>query len=486
MSITATIEPDETILRWTQTTRCRTELVNDDSETLFQINPRNWKGAATISVKNIETGELSFHAQLLTVDAEQPSVSLEPGTVLANRINLSSLYQFPSCGVFELQAHYSCSDGRIESDPVKIEVLATNPKSLVTATQRGSEAGDVFCAWVNQNDDGFSVWLTLINTTWEARFLSSARVENTSDIIIPAISIPANTIPTRQYIAWISGNKLHYVTHENEKFQSNDFELDGDDYEIIPPLLEDRFVEGVRQFAEVLLLKKGSDSCQMRTVLLGESPSMSNEIRKIKSVSPQWFQTVYRSNGERFTFILLPLSRDGNPYVKLAMSLWKARVSPAYPVFLTNWQGTLITADVLLAGDDRIVGAGLVKQENGKKTEYIIQKWSLDKNDELKTSAMPPLLWNEEWLIEHTILRVNGEGTTFMLLKGGPEGKWLLVNGAGDITSLGELSPQINLPANIIFVSQIYPAILYTDTTCGLKLHYLGPKRVYRPPTGAW
>ena len=73
-----------------------------------------------------------------------------------------------------------------------------------------------------------------------------------------------------------------------------------------------------------------------------------------------------------------------------------------------------------------------------------------------------------------------------MLLKGGPEGKWFWVDGAGKITSLGELSSQIELPANIIFVSSIYPAILYTDKTCGLKLHYLGPERVFRPPTGAW
>lgn len=486
MSITATIKLDETVLCWTQTVKCRTELANNDSETLFQINPRNRKGSATISVKKVETGELSFHAQMLTLDAEQPSVSLEPDAILENTINLSSLYQFPSCGVFELQAHYTCSDGSIESDPASIKVLATNPKSLFTATRRGSEAGDVFCAWVNQNDDGFSVWLTLINTAWEASFMSSRPIENTLDFILPVLSIPANTIPTNQYIAWISGKKLHYVIHNNGQFQSNVFELDARDYEIIPPLFEDPFIEGIRQSAEVLLLKKGSDSWQMRTLLLDESPSMSKDVRKIKGITPQWHQTVYRSNGGRYTFILLPQVRDGNPYIKLAMSLWKALIVPAKPIFLNNWDGNLVAADVLLAGDDRIVGAGLVKQKTGEQTEYVIQKWQLDKNDELTLSTMPPLLWNEKWTIEHTILRVNGEGTTFVLLKGGPEGKWYWVDGTGEITLLAELSLQINLPANIIFVSSIYPAILYTDKTCGLKLHYLGPKRIYRPPTGAW
>lgn len=486
MSITATLELDETVLWWTQMPKCRAELANNDSETLFHINPRNRKGATTISVRNVETGELTFHSQLLTVDAEQPAVSLEQGATLANIINLSTLYQFPSCGIFELQAHYSCSEGSIESDPVRVKILPVNPKSLVKATRRGSEAGDVFCVWVNQDDDDLSLWLTLINTAWEARFTWSKRIESISDGSLPIISVPANTIPTRQYMAWISGNKLNFVIYENEQFQSGIFELDTDNYEIIPPLLEDPYAEGVRQFAEVLLIKKDPEGWQLRTVLLDESPTLSSDPGKFQNVVPQWMQTVYRSTGERFTFVLLPQLRDGNPYVKLAMFLWKARHAPAKPVFLKNWDGNLIAADVLLASDDRIVGAILVEQKNGNEIEFVVQKWQLDKNNELFLSSSPLLDWNEKWEIEHSILRVNGQGDTFLLLKGGPEGKWYWADRTGEVTFLAELSIHINLPADIIFVDQMYPAILYTDQTCGLKLHYLGPKRVYRPPTGAW
>lgn len=483
MNVKAKLQLDETRLLFQQSTRCYTNLVNDGDELLENINPNNLKGAAEISLKNIETDKTTLHAKKNLPESEHPVLSLQIGEKLIDTFQLSSLFEFPSCGVYELRAHFEWNEGDVASEPVWVEVQPAKPQFFITETTHGSQIGDIFCVWINKNNERNSLYLSKIDSSDETHFISTNEIAEIPQEVKPALSVAANAIPTRQYCAWILGNKLNYVIYSRGQIQSNVFELDADDYEIIPPLLEDPWDEGVRQFAEVLLLKKGTDSWQMRTVLLGEPPAMSKDVRKVKSVSPQWFRTVYRSTGERFTFILVPLSRDGNPYVKLAMSVWKARTLPTYPVFVTNWQGTLVAADVLLAGDNRIVGAGLVKQHNEEKTEYVIQKWSLDKNDELKLSTLPLLLWNEKWTIEHAILRVNGEGTTFMLVKGGPESKWFWVDGAGEITSLGELSPQINLPANIIFVNFIYPALLYTDKNCGLKLHYLGPKRVYRPPT---
>ncbi len=483
MNVKAILKLDRDSVLFEETTRCFTEIVNNSEETLANINPKNFHGSATIMVTNTETGERTCHAKTLLPEPGAYIDSVLAGDSRTDEFQLSSFLQFSSCGIFELSSRYEWEEGEAESEPIRLAILPSNPQSLLTATTRGSQIGDIYCVWINKDRDGNSLYLSKIDSTFEPKFESSDRICSVVDLVNPFISFPANTIPTRQYIAWISGTKLNYVIHNDGQFQSKVFELDADDYEIIPPLLEDPFFEGVRQLAEVLLLKKRLDVWQMRIVLLGESPSFGKDIRQIKGVAPQWFQTVYRSSGDRYTFVLLPQSRDGNPYVKLAMASWKPRIVPAYPVFLTNWQGNLVAADVLLAGDDRIVGAGLVKQQNEEKTEYVIQKWSVDKNNELQLNTMPPLLWDEEWTIEHLILRVNGEGTPFILLKGGPEGKWFWVDGAGEIISLGELSSQITLPANIIFVSYIYPALLYTDKTCGLKLHYLGPKRVYRPPT---
>ena len=466
MSIKATIELEETRLLWSQTTKCQTKLINGGDKPLLQINPENRKSSATISLTNVKTGETVFHAESLVPNAKQSLGSLEPRETLEDKFDLATRFQFPACGIFDLRVRYEWLDGNIESNALRLEVLPANPQSLSIATKSKSKIGDVFSAWVNKDNNGFSIWLNLINIAAEPHFVWARKIETISKVITPFLSVPTNTNPQRQYLAWISGNKLNYVIFEEGHPQASFVELDADDYVIIPPLLEDFYIGAIKQPAEILLLKKNSDEWQIQVVMLGKSPTFSKEL-KVRGAAPEWFQTIYRSNGDRYTFILMPQSREGNPYTKLAMTLWKAQVPPSKPIFLHNLQGSLIAADVFLSTDDRIFGAALIKQQS----EFVIQKWQLDKNDELTLIELPPLLWNYEWTLKSAVLRVNGEGIPFMLLKGGPESKWFWMDDSGEIISLGEFSSKINLPADIIFVGNTFPTILYTDETCGLKFY---------------
>jgi hypothetical protein len=474
MSIKATIELGETRLVWLQTTECRTKLHNGEDNPLWHINLQNRRASATISVTDVKSGETTFHAQSLAPEANPSSVSLKPGRVLEEVFDLAARFQFPSCGVFELRARYEWAEGSIESDPVRVEVLPATPQSLFTASARGGETGEVFCVWVNREQGDFSFYLTQIDTETEARFGWSRQLEHSAGGVTPILSVPTNTIPTRQYVASISGNKLNLLKLENGQWQANCIELDADGYVIVPPILQDMYVDGNKREAEILLLKKGLTGWQMRVASLGESPSLGEESGPLGGALPNWFQTTYRDSGERYTFILLPqVSAEGNPYVKLAVSLWAPGVTPAKPVFLNNWPGNLLAADMSRSGDNKIVGAVLTKLP-GEETGYQIQKWQFDTNYELALSPMPPLLWDKDWNIELSILRVNKQGEAFLLLKGGPEGKWFWVDQTGEIAFLSELSSQINLPADIIFVDQLFPALLFTDQSCGLKL--AGPR----------
>lgn len=454
MPIVATLQIEETKLLWTQTTKCYTQLVNGDEKPLSQINPENRRSSATICITNVETGEKTFHTQPFDFNDENISTSLNTGESLEDVFDLSDIFQFPSCGIFDLQAHYKCTDKNVESNIVRVEVLPTKPTFLATRVESGK---DVFGVWLNDGE----VWLTLINTATEPRFVWSKPIAALSDEAKPFLSFPTKTFSARQYVAWIVGDKLHYVVSNDEESQSNIIELDADDYEIVPPILENQ-----SSAAEVLLLKKSSNEWQMRVVSLSRTPTFSNDLR-IGGAAPEWFQTIYRSNGDRYTFVLMPQSREGNSYTKLAMSLWKTQITPAKPVFLHNIQGILVAADVFLSTDERIFGAALVKQEN----KLTVQKWQLDKNDELVLIEMPPLSWNYEWTIEHAVLRVNSEGIPFMLLKGGPDRNWFWVDDAGEIISLGELSSNINLPVDIIFAGNTFPRILYTDQNCGFQFY---------------
>ena len=486
MNIKAKLTLKDTKLLWQETTLCYTELFNDSDEEIINVNPDNWRGGATFCLTNLLTGEKTYHSRKLLPEIESAGISLASGGMLTDEIVLSSILRFPTSGLFELQAKYSFDGGEVESAPVRVEVIRADPQGLVTETAMGSQAGDLYCVWTNRLQDGFDLYLSTIDTAFEPIVLSTNKIGKLSMLCEPSISIPANKIPARQHVAWIAGDKLHYVICETGGLRSGSLELNSREYKIVPPLLEDVGNGNTIQFAEVLLTSVRPDGWRLRTVLLDGSPSFADEIRTIHSIPPEWFQTVYRSTGERYTFFILPQSRDGNPYLKLAMSMWRERVAPSSPVFLSNWNGSLVAADILLAADDRIVGAVLLKREDEGRVEFVVEKWTLDQNDELRVSTTAPIRWNEDWIIEHAFLRVNGDGVAFMLFKGGPESKWYWVDGAGDFESLGDLSSRISLPADIIFTSFIYPAIVYTDKECGLRFHYLGPNRVYRPPTGSW
>lgn len=483
MSIDATLKLNKIQIVFQQTTRCLAELINDSDEPLIGINSKNRKGAPTISLKNIKTGEMFYYADLLMPDAESLVYSIEPGGILSHDLQLSNFLQFPTAGFFELQAHYEWKDGKTQSAPVQVEVIRANPQSLITATSYGSQLGNIYAVWTNIENGKNALYFSKINSSFETKFEWSKKIAEIAESPNLAISIPPNAIPTRQVIAWISGSQLNYVIHTNGRFETKKITLDSDDYQIISPLLEDLFVEGNRQFTEVLLMKKNANGWQIQIVLLNDSPILSYLASQIEGIPPKWIQTAYRSTAERRNFFILAHSHEGANSLQLAMCKSIPLNLPESPIYLTTWNGTFMTADLLTTSDDRIVGAAFVSRKNESKTEYVIQKWQLTKNNELVLSTIHLIYWNENQTIEDAILNVNGEGATFALLKSA--NKWYWVNQNGEVSFLAELSEAILFPAKIIFIEQIYPAILYTDKDAGLKIHYLGPIRFFRPPTGA-
>lgn len=480
MSVKAILKLNKTKLYFQQTTRCYTELQNDSDETLNYINPTNWRGKATISLTNLETDEKSFHSQMILPEMEQPNLSLTVGNKLKDEFRLSNIIQFPSCGIFELQSHYEWQDGKTESEPVRVEILASYPQSLFTETSRGSQIGDIYCLWTNRSEDKKSIHFAKIDSSYEHKFIWSHKVAEIDEITTSSISIPANTIPSHQYIAWISESKLKYVIHNEEKFQGHSIKLDEGKYKIIPPILEDPFVEGVTQRAEIVLVKKNVDSWQLLLLVLDDSHLLSKS-ENISGVSPKWTKTAYRKDGVRHTFFIF----DENNEVKLSSSSWKLRQNPPTPKLIKTWQGNFLAADQNLSNNNNIFGVALLKK-NKNKLRYVIKKWGVNNENQLNSIQEIPLNLEEKLSIENAIIRINGEGTPFVSFKIKDENNWFWIDKTGEISSLSKLLPERSLPMDIIFIDEIYPAILFSDPICGLKIRYLGPQKAYRPPTGAW
>lgn len=480
MSVEAILELEQNHLLWPQSTTARIKLTNDGSETLSRINPANVKGAATVILINTENGETTRHATLRQPDLDQPPRSLEPGKTLEEIAFLSRLFQFPACGVFEVRAHYEWMYDETESEPDMVQVLPARPQAHSLATTRGTSSGNAYCAWVNDGEDGYSLWLSEISTAWEARFSSSKKVAELTAGCLPVLSVPANRVPTKQYIAWIVDDRLQWVVANEEASDIKTLTLGSTAYEIVAPVLEDPYGEGLSRDAEVLLFAKRENGWELRVALLGDNAQLANESQVVQGPHPPWLKTVYRSDSERITFFLVPRTADdGLHYVSLGTTSWSARQSPASLTFLHHWQGELIAADVALTGDDRVIGAVLIGRA-GEEQEIVVNKWFIGREKDFSAAQQPPLSVSD-FKAELARIKVNARGDTFCLFRDA-DGTWRWIDENGLMVPL---SLRIDPPADIFFVNDVYPAILFTDQSCGLRLHYLGPELVYRPPRGA-
>jgi hypothetical protein len=477
MNIEATIELSEHSLVWPQTATCRAVLFNGGDEVLGAVNRRNRNAAPSIVCRDTMTGEVTVHADTLPVDYECPPKDIAPGESLAADFPLSRVLRFPGCGVFEIAARYDTVLGPVDSEPVAVEVLPAAVRHIALASTRGSLSGDIYAAWVDDDPRGRSLWLTTIGTNGEGAFSGSRRICAVDGPVGARLSVPANTIPTHRFAAWIEGRRLYFVRNPGEAPAAVDLGAEG--CQIVAPLFEDPWADGRPQFAEALLLEKGSDSWRVRIAVLSDRPFLSQP-REYKGVAPEWCGSVYRSGGERYTFFVTGPADGAEASIRLGIFSSKLRSIPGEPVFPAEWSGRMIAADVALTADDRVVGAVLAERELAGRREYTIHKWHLDRANELSQASVR-LSWNPEWPLDGAVVRVNDNSAAYALINGGPAAGWFVGDAHGAVTGLGALAERIGPPADIVFLGGVEPAILFSEPGTGLRLHYLGAPRVERP-----
>ena len=486
MSVETSIQVENELLVWPQSTIAHIKLINNGPERLTLINPGNVKGSASIILTDEKNGERTLHAKLRQPEIEQPEISLDPGSQMGEVTNLSRVLQFPSCGIFELRARHEWHDGEIESEPAFVQIVPARPRAVSLTTRRGSNAGNVFAAWVNKDDGGYSLWLSEIGTNWEAQFLSSVQIVKLSGLYPPVLSVPANTIATNMYVAWIEHDKLRYVVANTEPATIRDVALNAEGYEIVGPLFEDPYVEGTKQDADALLYLKQEDGWELRKVRLGADPYLEDEAFSIIGDCPLWLKNVYRASGERMTFVLLPRSSpDGSKYVSLGVTEWDVASRPLSIRFLQHWKGDLLCAELVMTADNKVKGAVLMCADD-QVPEYTVNGWQLGNENDFSSSPAHSIVLPMEGNAGRSLINVNGRGDTFAMIWNEARGVWYWIDERGNISPINDLTIDAGAPVGGIFVNEVYPAILYRETDCGLKLQYLGPKLTYRPSSGAF
>lgn len=486
MDVKAFLTLERSRFAWQESSRYSAELRNDSSEDINAINSGNWKASATLSVTDPANGKTSFFSRPMLPEMDRYAITLGSGGSLIDEFKLSNILSFPSCGTFELRAHYRWIGGETSSEPIVVDVIPTEPRTLMIATTRGSQRGEIVCVWTEIIGEKARLHLSKVSTALDPKFLLSERIAEVPAGTAPVLSIPANTLAKNQYIGWVEGALLKHTIVGANGITTHDLRLPSDRSRIVPPILEDPLIEGAEKSAEALLVEPENGGWRFAVAVLDGSRALRPSLQPVAAPLPQWMKTIYKKSGERYTFMSIPQEQNGDAYSTLALARWRKNNTPSIPIGLHSLKGKFLFGDVLLSTTEKIVGATLMKQRTGDADEYYVQCWSLDPADKLVVSGVYPVRFPKGWEMEHAIMRVNGAGEPFVLLKGGPNSSWYWRDRLGDLLPLGTISDQIGVPADIFFVEWIYPALVYNRDGFGLCLHSFAPLRPFRPPTGAW
>lgn len=498
MDQTVSLMFEKTRFLWGESTPVTIQLENRGAEPLAYLNYSNHDAMPTLIVKSVETGVETEHKRLEVPGAMPPPVTVEPKTTWEYRFDLNKEIEFPSAGEFNVYAR--CDWGRSEkaqSDPVRVEVMPTSPQAFDTATTGGGPVGDLFCAWVNleEEEESDSLWLSLISTSGEARILQSLPICEIPKEARPVLSVPPNAPPTSQYVAWIEDQILNHIVHTYGRLEIGGVGLNAPGYEIVPPLFEDPFEPGAKQGAEALLIREVEGGWLLCAVDLDGgvitardsssgggggvgSSSPPNDLF-VKGPMPLQNYTAYRSDASRRTVFSQQnnLSAD-RASVSLSVAGWAKGSLPQTPKLLAEWEGVLVAADQCLTATDALVGAALLYVPPAAAAAadshfYELRRWRLEADDTFIETGNLPLFWKPGTAIEKAVLRIRQDEKMFALLKNTEDNLWRLFDGE-ELKLLADSLQNIAEPIKIFFVDQSVPCILFPDAESGLRLAYLG------------
>lgn len=483
----AFIEMERERFRWTESIRGRCWLEHDGAEELEYVNSQNEGSEPLFTLTDLETGEVFRHADPPSPWGEVINVRLAPGETLETRFASADRFPFPSPGRYYLRVRYEWfSEGEragVESSPYLLEVEPAEPRASAVATGSGAAgAALIYCAWVSEEEGGKAgLWLSTFSASWRSKFTDSRRLATVPPHIQPALSVPPNTSPQSQYIAWIDGATLRYVVHSHGQVTEHFQTLESEGWQIAPPLL----AAPARSGADALLMRPAKDFWEMQVVTLG-APQLSRPAAKIPGALPIGAKTVFCSDGRRHTIFVnqtIPDGDSGAPLASLEISSWTAAQPPSAPALLTSWPGVLVGFDVALTPDDWLLGAALLRLEERDETRYLVRTWNMRPGGEFLERSPISLDLQTKDRIRNAALRVNPDGEPVLWVKL-EDGRALLRESSG---LFDELRPELAAdgPADILFVERTQPVLLYSEPDCGWRIGFFNEPIRFVPAASA-
>ena len=469
MDVTVDIKLKEPKLVHQQSTDCTVVLTNKGRSVLHDINSDNLNAGPTIIMTDAETGQTSRFSTPKKPGGVYRPIDLRGGADRDAVFYLTQSVQFPGPGLFDLQAEYVWDNATRSavSPPVRVELLSNRlePHHIVCPTGGAAATYFATCTQEIQDKPGKQeLWLANINTSTRPRVHNLIRLVDVEGKIRPYLSVPANTNPVVQWVAWIDKQKLAYLARKSEKISDvGTAKLDKRTWSIVPPILQNppRPNESIAG-ADVLLYARDEQAAAgslhvMRFDLT--SSSMGADTLPLPGSMPTWWETAHAGPLRRLTFLCTATGGT----TRLNLARWGATSAPKRLEDLASWPGHCLGGATWVTSDGLVVGAVVIETTMLKKHSYAFHTWNVSADGKFELGPTVPMTVPEGTKVRRAIVSVNiGQAPHALLDAGTGRGPWFYVAADGAAKTLPvDIAANGGVPRKVLFRRELDPTIMY-------------------------
>ena len=330
--------------------------------------------------------------------------------------------------------------------------------------------------------------MSLLSALGEADFISTVRLADVPKAAVPVLSAPAGRAPHAQYVGWIDDAKLGVAIHQMGRVETRALDLGAPGYQLVAPLLEVPFAPDMPAHAEALLAREAPGGFQLVVARLHQDEGLGDAVA-VDAPPFVWAHTLQRTDLGRSTLFFVPRQRGDERVLTLLHASWRPGGTPEHLLPVGTWAGVLLAADQRLGANGMGVGAAILDVGH-EAPSYVVQRWRVLPDGRFEEGTLSRVEWPYDAPIEQAIERVDPFGGAHALLRGGPGGRFHAWRPGGHVSPLAddlaatEAGSAPMPPADIYFLDQTDPVIVFSDPRAGLRVWSSTPRRRAISPAG--
>ncbi len=469
LDVKLTIEKTEFLFQ--ESPPCLLVLTNAGRDAVQVLHPAVSESMPILRVVDSRTGEETLFQKKPEGWVPEEPQELPPGKSIERGFLLLEEVQFPSPGPYQISAIYEYNDGthRVESAPVKVNILPATPKNLsLVHNGPGGSAAVLFGSWVNLAADPPQLVWSRLEAAPGGGVVNVHSLTKTGLETRPALSAPPNRkVAESHWVAWLEENQLKYLHFDENMGASavNKFELPKLQLEIVSPLHTDPITDTrVRPGGAALVWmgdEEGSRS-GLQVIELTPNKAAAGETVNLPGSRPRWMMSVERSDGLKQVAYV----QTAGDRTVLSAVPWPEK-GAAPPRKLAEWKGKFVSAGATIDAADAVWGAVLIWSGAGGEQKLELVSWSLDARGTFAEKKRQEIKWDYSIKIDSAVLRVNAKGVPFLLLRDA-EGEWSVFD--GQLKPVPSPFTPTKLPLDLCFLGGVTPILVGGRVQMGFQL----------------